>query len=89
MLYTSLSFRWVGETTDNRLDHQSAEMNETRMFTAMDDNMDGQLTEDELTGMLGSRMRAGFGRMDLDGNGSVDMEEYVTVNRMMRARGQQ
>jgi hypothetical protein len=89
MLYTSLSFRWVGETTDNRLDHQSAEMNETRMFTAMDDNMDGQLTEDELTGMLGSRMRAGFSRMDLDGSGSVGMDEYVTVNRMMRARGQQ
>ncbi|MAK62934.1 MAG: alkyl hydroperoxide reductase [Ponticaulis sp.] len=89
MLYTSLSFRFKGETTDNRLDNQMAELDETRMFTAMDDNIDGRLTTDELKGMLGQRMKAGFDRMDMNSDGAVDLNEYVTINRLLRARGQQ
>lgn len=89
MLYTSLAYRWVGETTDNRLDAQSEHMQASRFFTAMDDNIDGMLTEDELRGILGERMRAGFDRMDMDGDGSVSMDEYLTIQRMRQARGQQ
>lgn len=89
MLYTSLAYRWKGETTTNRLDSQSEEMNATRFFTAMDDNIDGLLTDDELKGMMGQRMRAGFAQMDQNDDGAVDMEEYITVNRLMRARGSQ
>lgn len=89
MLYTSLSYRWVGETTDNRLDGQTRELEETRFFTALDDNIDGKLTKDELKGRMGNRMASNFDQMDMNSNGAIDKDEYIAVNRMMRARGQQ
>lgn len=89
MLYTSLSYRWKGETTDNMMPEKTRELEETRFFTALDDNLDGRLTKDELKGRLGERMKSGFSQMDQNSDDAIDMNEYVTVNRMMRARGQQ
>ena len=89
MLYTSLTYRWKGETTDNLLAEQTRELEETRFFTALDDDIDGRLTEAELKGMLGQRMKANFERMDMNSDGAIDKQEYITINRLMRARGQQ
>lgn len=87
MLYTSLSFRWKGETTDNRLDSQQDALMAGRFFTAMDDNVDGQLTLAEMKGSMGQRMKAGFPFMDADKNEAVSREEFINFNRARAARG--
>ncbi len=83
MLFTSLSYRWKGETTANRLDEQETRLRESRMLTAMDDNMDGQVTQDEMKGMLGARLKPSFERMDLDSDGALTIDEWLTVRKFM------
>ena len=93
MLYTAFNYRWKGETSDNRMDKYTAQLQAGRHFGAMDDNMDGILEEAELKGVLGKEMMPLYKQMDIDKNGEVRIDEFRTVllgiEMMKKARGQQ
>ena len=84
MLYTSLTYRWKGETTDNQMPELAEELDKNRFFYAMDDNMDGLLEEAEFRGLLGSRMKAFFGAIDQDKSGSIDPLEFQRAREFMQ-----
>ncbi|WP_084420072.1 redoxin family protein [Henriciella litoralis] len=86
MLYTSLSYRWKDETSDNRKDDYQARLEAGRLFGSMDDNIDGQITADEMTGMLGARMKPAFPLLDKDGSSGLSPEEFAKVFEVMNRR---
>lgn len=84
MLYTSLSFRWKDETSDNRQDAYQAKLESGRMFGAMDDNIDGEITVDEITGAMSARMKPAFPLLDEDGSGGLTRAEFAKIGEVMR-----
>ena len=84
MLYTSITYRWADETSDNRKDGYQERLEANRFFGAFDDNIDGEVTEDELTGMMGGRIRPAFDALDQDGSGSLSEAEFAKVWEVIR-----
>ncbi len=86
MLYTNFVYRWKTETTSNRQDEYTVALDDSRMFGAMDDNIDRRLTRDELRGVLGKQYEKSFDRMDLDGDGAVSMDEWRKIQMFRRQK---
>lgn len=90
MLYTSFSYRWKGETTANLNEEATKQLDASRFFFAMDDNIDGNLEEAELRGMLGQRLAPAYPFMDQDKDGRVTVEEFGNAMAFIRRQsGQQ
>lgn len=84
MLFTSFTFRWAEETSDNRKDEYQAELEGNRLFGAMDDNIDGKIELAEMKGMMGERMKPAFPLLDQDQSGDLTKEEFAQINEVMR-----
>jgi hypothetical protein len=84
MLYTSFSFRWADETSDNRKDEYQEALNANRLFGAMDDNIDGKIELAELRGMMGDRLKPVFPALDTDKSGALSKEEFAQMNAVMQ-----
>ncbi len=79
MMYFRVNYRWADETTSNiRNDLQSQLMN-SRTMGALDNNADGKVQIDELTGTMAS-VRARFKDLDLNGDGGLDNAELAAGN---------
>jgi hypothetical protein len=93
MLYTSLSYRIVGETTAYLQEGKASDIEDGRYFYVYDDNRDGVLQEAEFKGSTGSPMKPFFAQMDQDGSGAVDKAEFgqamAYMRQMMQQRRQQ
>ncbi len=85
MLFTSLSYRWVGETASHRVKYDE-EMGKTRLVGMMDDNLDGKLQKTELRGQMGAMLLKYFDVLDKNHDGALDAEELAAAQAMMGPR---
>ena len=82
MFYVAIRYRWVGETSDKMNDFDKA-LNDQRMFTMMDDNIDGKLQKSELKGRLGSMIGSHFAAIDTDKDGMLSQAELTAAQSML------
>ncbi len=82
MFYVAIRYRWVGETSDKMNDFDKA-LNDQRMFTMMDDNIDGKLQKSELKGRLGGMIGGHFAAIDTDKDGTLSQAELTAAQSMM------
>jgi len=85
MLFTSLSFRWVGETAAHRVNYDE-EMGRTRLLGMMDDNIDGKLQKSELRGQMGNALLKYFDVLDKNHDGALDADELEAAQKMVGGR---
>jgi Ca2+-binding EF-hand superfamily protein len=85
MLFTSLSYRWVGETASHRVNYDE-ELAKTRMLGMMDDNLDGKLEKAELKGQMGAMLLKYFDVLDKNHDGALDRSELAAAQAMMGPR---
>ncbi|MEM5518491.1 redoxin domain-containing protein [Henriciella sp. AS95] len=89
MLFTSFTFRWAEETSDNRKDAYQEELEGNRLFGAMDDNIDGKIELAEMKGMMGNRMKPAFPMLDQDKSGDLSKKEFSRINAVMKRMREQ
>jgi len=82
MLFTSLSYRWVGETAQHRVDYEE-DLGKTRLLGMMDDNLDGKLEKAELKGGMGRQLLKYFDVLDKNHDGYLDANELAAAQGMM------
>lgn len=86
MLFTAISYRWKGETRVNQTPQYSKQLNDTRMFGMLDDNVNDLLEKSELKGRVGNMIAASFDRLDRDSDGALSHDEFAAVAAMMAQR---
>lgn len=84
MLYTAVRFRWVNESVADPHPELMAQLNATRQFGMMDDNINGLLEMSELRGAMGAPMRAAFSRLDSNSDGGLDPDELAAAQDLLR-----
>jgi len=82
MFYVAIRYRWEGETSDKMNNYDQA-LNNQRMFTMMDDNIDGKLQKSELKGRLGSMISGYFAAIDTNKDGVIEQAELSAAQGMM------
>jgi hypothetical protein len=82
MLFTSVSFRWLDETSSHQVD-SDARFQPTRMIGMMDDNIDGKLQKAELRGQAGQMLTKFWGVIDKNGDGAIDKAELAAAQKLM------
>ncbi len=76
MLFTGIQFRWKDETaTHQRPDLQEALENST-IYTAIDDNRDGLIQKDELKSSMLKGLKDNFDKVDANHDGALDPKEF-------------
>jgi hypothetical protein len=74
MLFTSISFRWLDETSD-KLTNNDALLASTRTIGMLDDNVNGKVEMAELKGGMAAPLKAAFGVLDVNKDGALDASE--------------
>jgi|KBSMisStandDraft_5_1062788.scaffolds.fasta_scaffold70305_2 hypothetical protein len=82
MFYVAIRYRWEGETSDKMNNFDQA-LNDQRMFTMMDDNIDGKLEKSELKGRLGGMIAGYFNAIDTNKDGVIEKAELNAAQGMM------
>jgi hypothetical protein len=82
MFYVAIRYRWEGETSDKMNDFDKG-LNDQRMFTMMDDNIDGKLQKSELKGRLGDMINGYFAAIDTNKDGVLEQAELTAAQGMM------
>src|SRR3546814_19972941 len=85
MFYVAIRYRWIDETSAHPVNYDEA-LNKQRMFTMMDDNIDGKLQKSELKGRLGSMIGGYFAAIDKNGDGELDKTEMAAAQSMMQGQ---
>lgn len=85
MLYGAFTFSWKNETTENPT-HNLGRVRTLQAIGMMDKNMNGGLEKSELQGRTGRRLAASFEQGDVDGDGSLNVNEFVRLTREMTRR---
>jgi hypothetical protein len=85
MLFTSLQFRWLDETSSNQVD-SDGRLAPTRLMGMMDDNLDGKLQKSELKGRMGQMLAGFFAQIDTNGDGAIDRAELAKAQAMLPGR---
>ena len=91
MMYTRLTYRWVGETTADPMTDTQEELESGMLFGALDDDFDGLVEPEEMNrGMFGMMAAPMIGQFDGDGDGALSREEMgAAMEMMMRMRRSQ
>ncbi len=79
MMYFRVNYRWADETTSNIRNDLQAKLMESRTIGALDNNADGKVQIDELTGTMAS-VKARFADLDLNKDGGLDKAELAAGN---------
>ena len=79
MLFTAISFRWKDETRDHPTPQYQRILNRSRTFGMMDDNIDELLQREEIRGWGADRILASFDRLDMNGDGGLDRNEFAMI----------
>ena len=80
MLYGAFSYSWVNETTAHPI-HDKARSNYTQLVGFLDKNMDGKVTWREMPDGMKKRLIQGFKMVDLNGDGGLDVDEFMAVQK--------
>jgi len=87
MLYGAFSYTWVNETSPQPI-HDKTRADTTQMVGFMDRNMDGKLVWSELPPQMKKRLVQGFKAVDGNGDGGLDIEEFMRLLERQRASRQ-
>ena len=79
MMYFRVNYRWADETVSNVRNDLQAQLMDSRTIGALDNNADGKVQIDELTGTMYS-VRARFKDLDTNGDGGLDKAELAAGN---------
>jgi hypothetical protein len=79
MMYFRVNYRWADETVSNVRNDLQAKLMESRTIGALDNNADGKVQVDELTGTMAS-VKPRFKALDLNGDGGLDKAELAAGN---------
>jgi hypothetical protein len=79
MMYFRVNYRWADETTSNVRNDLQGKLMESRTMGALDNNADGKVQIDELTGTMAS-VRTRFKDLDLNKDGGLDDAELAAGN---------
>ncbi|MAK62123.1 MAG: hypothetical protein CMK09_14215 [Ponticaulis sp.] len=87
MMYTRLTYQWVGETTDNLFEDTQEELQSGMLFGALDDNMSGKIELAEVQrGQFAAMAPMMMGQFDKDGDNALSKEEMGAATQMMMRR---
>lgn len=86
MLFTAVTYRWKDETRANQKPEYTKQLEESRMFGMLDDNINEKLEKSELKGRVGTMIAASFDRLDRDSDGAISQDEFAAVVAMMAQR---
>jgi hypothetical protein len=83
MLYTTLRYRWMDETSADEAVGKAhdAEMMAMRNLGMMDDNLDGKIAMSEIKGAVAQPIKARFAQLDANHDGYLDGKELAILNR--------
>ncbi len=88
MLYGSFSYSWAGESTAEPT-HDRTLGQATQLVGFLDKNMDGKVGWRELPREMKKRLVQGFRAVDTDGDGGLDIDEFLALmSYMEKAREQ-
>ena len=79
MMYFRVNYRWADETVTNVRNDLQGRLMESRTIGALDNNADGKVQIDELTGTMMS-VRSRFKDLDVNGDGGLDKAELASGN---------
>jgi len=79
MMYFRVNYRWADETTSNIRNDLQGKLMDSRTIGALDNNADGKVQIDELTGTMAS-VKTRFKDLDLNGDGGLDKAELAAGN---------
>ena len=87
MMYTRLTYQWVGETTDNLFEDTQNELQQGMLFGALDDDMNGLIEMAEVQkGQFGAMAGMMMGALDKDGDNALTRDEMAAGAMMMMRR---
>lgn len=87
MMYTRLTYQWVGETTDNLMEDTQNELQSQMLFGALDDNFNGKVELAEMNrGQFGMMAAMMMGQFDKDGDKALTKDEMGAAMEMMMRR---
>ena len=76
MLFTGIQFRWADETAKNRRDDLQKQLEQSSIYTAIDDNLDGVLQKAELKSSMLAPLQEHFADFDQNHDGALDPKEF-------------
>ncbi|MFU8814420.1 MAG: redoxin domain-containing protein [Pseudomonadales bacterium] len=88
MLYGAFSYEWEQETTGAPI-HDPQLSQTAQWFGFMDRDMDGRLVWSELPDSLKRRLVQGFKMADTDGDGALNLQEFIALQQHMARAAQQ
>jgi hypothetical protein len=84
MLYGAFSYSWVDESSSAPT-HDRRRSQLTQWVGFLDRNMDGRLVWSELPRHMKKRLVQGFKMVDKNGDGGLDIEEFIAMQRQATA----
>jgi Ca2+-binding EF-hand superfamily protein len=84
MLFTGIQFRWTDETAKNRRDDLQQQLQQSTIYTAIDDNLDGVLQKAELKSSLLKPLNEHFAEFDANHDGALDPKEFGGAMQMLQ-----
>lgn len=81
MLYGAFSFSYVDESSDAPI-YDKLAADTRQWFGFMDRNLDGRLVWTEMPKQLKRRLVQGFKQVDTNGDGGLDVDEFINLRRM-------
>jgi hypothetical protein len=88
MLYGAFSYVWADETSDEP-SHDQRLSSIAQWFGFMDRNMDGRLVWSELPDEMKKRLVQGFKLADADGDGALNLPEFIALQQRAAAQAEQ
>ncbi len=83
MMYFRVNYRWADETVSNIRNDLQSQLMASMSIGMIDDNYDGLIQENELTGMMAS-LKPRFKDLDADHSGALDPKELAGAGGGMR-----
>jgi hypothetical protein len=87
MLYGAFSYAWAEETSDAPI-HDQRLSQIAQWFGFMDRDMDGKLVWSELPDSMKKRLVQGFKMVDSNGDGGLDLREFIALQQRAEAERQ-
>ena len=85
MMYFRVNYRWNDETSSHVRNDLQEKLMETRTIGHLDDNIDGKVEPEELSGTMSS-VKARFKDLDLNHDGGLDRKELAAGNISRNSR---
>lgn len=85
MLYGAVSYSYVHETAEHPI-HDPRLARTTQLVGFLDRNMDGRVSWHEMPREMKKRLVQGFKAVDTDGDGGLDIDEFMALSAWREAR---